>query len=75
LEISLYILLYERIFWFGKKEVSKDMAARAWISILKQLPDIEDKLHQDINIFLPDNWKAILTDVIKTFRHIESDNR
>ncbi|KAK6358036.1 hypothetical protein TWF730_007390 [Orbilia blumenaviensis] len=50
LNLALYILVHDRMVWFGSQDISPEMAIRAWIHVLKLRPDIEIEIENDFKL-------------------------
>lgn len=68
LQAVMMILLHERLFWLGIKNVeSKEFLARAMVEVLKLRPSIEGYLARRLNVFSADDWENIIKEVVSRY--------
>jgi hypothetical protein len=71
LELAVLLLVHDRLFWFGITEITREMAARAWIEVLKLLPDIDQTIQAQLSIFTSHDWEVLLLDIVEKFHHVD----
>ncbi|CAM1510996.1 Fc.00g085090.m01.CDS01 [Cosmosporella sp. VM-42] len=67
-ELALSILVHERMLWYGVPNATREMAARAWIEVLKLMPDVGHRVHEGLEFFSKNGWEGLLVDVVGAFR-------
>ncbi|KAK6360140.1 hypothetical protein TWF730_006293 [Orbilia blumenaviensis] len=74
IELCLQILVYDRMVWFGSRQITKDTAARAWIRALQSAPDIEEILQKDLIRFMWADWELLLLKIVQKLKFVADED-
>lgn len=73
IELALYVLVYERMLRYGMPNITREMAARAWIDVMTSLPEIEEVLEKSMSRIFYNYWEAVLMETVEVIRKLTGE--